>query len=264
MKRRTKSIIILLLIFSVLSCGLDEEYHLEQVPENRVTWQSLHNASIDLPNLVPTYARGYVIFYKIYISELLVDSIQLSSHELTLINPTLNSDYNSIFPSTDPTVITNTNVSNLFSTRNYYQLFYFKNPDSESSLPRNGVTIELFFPTNRETPTLTIDPNSSNPDIYPLYRSLGSVGSFFEALPDRYFINSTSGEEAITNNDNIITTPPDFKNRDVARTNSTNPQTSLFTYVNMYVVPVGFDDRTFNNIYGKPTHVGIFRLPLDS
>ncbi|MCL2066081.1 MAG: hypothetical protein FWG99_01280 [Treponema sp.] len=244
----TRSSIIILFALIMLSCGLEEYYYLEQVPEEYIEAEFVNKATVRLPSLTAHYATNYGIFYRIYISGHLTDSIQLSSADLGLINSTLAADYSAIYPSTDPTSTSiNTAIGTLFRNRRYYELA-LDGTNIRNVLTRNGGTLIFEFSTvPGEVPTLSL--NAGTP--IPLFRSNGE-GTFIPE-PDRYFFNSPDL------NDNAKTT--ETINAD------TNPNTGIqegafrYTYVSLYVVAMGMDDRNFSTIFSKPTHIGIFKLP---
>jgi hypothetical protein len=253
---------VLIVVFMLSACGLEEDYSLYQVPQGNIRVVFCNTATITLPSVVPpsvvpspsdSLARGYTIFYRIYISGVEYSGT-ISSQSYSALNPSLSSDYNSINPYTDPTTTTNANIGRLFANRNYYKLFLYneasqtddKVNDARTVLLKSGGTAVIDFPSvSGEDPTLKFNSQS-----YLLYRSNGEGD--FNPVPDRYFFNS----DAIKNNDNATST----KNADVAANTSATSTSEHYTYVSMYIAMTGFDDRTFTTFYGKPTHIGVFRL----
>jgi len=229
-----------------LSCGLEENYYLESVPQIRITRVKNNSATINLPSLTQSYATHYSIFYRIYISDKNIDSeIQNSDAELGGINPSLLNDYGNILPYTDPTNTSSVNadIGNLFRVRSYNEL-ELDEADIKTKLSKNGGTVVIDFPPNN-VPTLT--RNGESP--IRLYRSTG--GGDFTPQPDRLFFNS----DDINNNNKAINTI----NADVApNTTAGQPR---YTYVSMYIVTVGSNLQEFNQIYSKPTYISIFKLP---
>jgi hypothetical protein len=238
----------LIAVFMFSACGLEEDYYLEQVPQGNIQVVFSDTATITLPPVTPIYARGYTIFYRIYISREAYSGT-ITSQFYSALNPSLSSDYNSFSAYTDPTTTTNANIGSLFANRNYYKLFLFNEAsqtydDARRVLLKSGGTAVINFPSSGQFPTLTF-----NSQPYLLYRSNGEGD--FSPVPDRYFFNS----DAITKNENAINTI----NADVAA-NTLSSDGNRYTYVSMYVATTGFDDRTFATFYSKPTHIGIFRL----
>jgi hypothetical protein len=226
-----------------LSCGIEEHYYLEPVPQIRITRVLNTAATINLLPLTQSYATHYSIYYRIYISDLLTDGeIQNSSDGLGRINQSLLSDYNIIYPYTDTSnTALNTDIGNLFRARSYYEL-ELKGFDIKSKLPKSGGTVDIKFLANSGEPTLTRNGDG----IFILSRS--NDNGTFALLPDTDFFYSN---ELVSN-----TTTDKTKNADVAP-NSANGH----AYVSMYIVSVGTDLVNFTPIYSMPTHISIFKLP---
>jgi hypothetical protein len=247
-KRPQKRILLFLVFYAVSvlvsTCGLEEYYYLPQVPEINIRTEFNTSATIDLPRLDTTqfyYAQNYKIFYRIYISDLNTTS---NDTPLNNISSTLLSDYNLIWPNTDPTSTTaGTPANTLFTNRNYYELFIENSNRGENIdniLTTNGGNVSIVFPTAQGSyPVLTIN-NSSE------YRLLRSDYFFsINSLDDkRYFRNTT-----------------DINVSDYA---DLVPRTGLprtFAYVSMYIVASGINPNVFTPIYSKPTHISVFKLP---
>jgi hypothetical protein len=239
--QKTLVIFVLCLLF-LLSCGINEYYYLPQVPENGIERIFNTEAKINIPsnllNQVDHYATGYVIFYKIYISNVPFGTIT----EILNNNPRINSDYIMLFPYTDPSNTTSITSLTTFSGRGFYELELEGTNIRNTVLSKNGGNFSIQFPPiNGEIPYLEYNGNR-----YFLFRSNG--GGTFNPKPDRYFLSSSDLNEYA----NAVSTI----NADV----SGQSGISEFAYASMYIVAVGQDPRNFSRLYGKPTHINIFLL----
>jgi hypothetical protein len=234
--------VVYLFLLAFISCGIDEHYYLPQIPESQITRTLNDTAEINIPsNLLSSvdhYATGYVIFYKIYIS---------SSDNSTIIdilnsNSRIASDYNSLFSYTDPANTTSITSLTTFSSRGFYELELEGANIRNTVLTKNGGNIIIKFPlTSGEKPFIEFSGSK-----YILYRSTG--GGVFTPVPDRYFFSSPELNDFA----NAIQTV----NADVSGQNGV----SEFAYASMYIVTVGQNPSTFQRLYGKPTHINIFKL----
>ena len=257
-------LVVFLFVLGLAACGIDEIFYLPQAPEPNNSTISF--SEIDLPpiNLADFYyAQNYKIFYRIYLSLLALESIT----NLSEINQTLSSDYNYFQTYTNPD---NSEVirATTFSGRNYYELNYNVGNDGSTGqvisnlLPNNissstniSKKIRIEFPLTDIYPYITIDGGQP----FNLFRSnIGTSGGSFTPEPNRYFLgaselrdNSKAGPR-IDNQDNII-------NRDIAP-QSGNSGISEIAYVSMYIVIAGGNPIDFTTVFGKPAHLGIFRL----
>jgi len=225
------------------TCGLEEYYYLPQVPEINIKTVLNTSATINLPPLTSFYyAQSYKIYYRIYISDL-----NTSSNETAVFNSistTLASDYNAIYPNTDPTSTTSgTPADTLFNNRSYYEL-ELDGADISNFLSISGGNIFISFPTRQGGyPVLSLN----NGDQYRLKRS----GKLISPKPaDRYFQNTadlSAPENANSNN-----------NADVAGRYGLSRN---YAYASMYVAAMGTDQSSFTPIFSKPTFISVFRLP---
>jgi len=248
-----KTTVIHLLCFFLLTCGIDEYYYLPQLSENRIIRQVNTRAEIDIPpNMLDSvsfyYATGYVIFYKIYTS-----NDNNNNVDILRTFPRISSDYSGLFPYTDPTNATNIPSLNTFSSRGFYQL-ELENIDIKTTvLSKNGGTFIIEFPTRPgDSPYIRYNGNPYN-----LLRSRGTnVGeSPFNPIPvDRYFIGSDDLKNFAYASQTSPTVNADVSGQSGIPANA---------FVSMYIVAVGSNPRNFNKLYGKPTHISIFKLPSD-
>ncbi|MCL2720129.1 MAG: hypothetical protein FWD47_02175 [Treponema sp.] len=234
------SVIVCLFFFNITftSCGIEEYYFLPQVQElpgynliNTVNTES----NINIPP-IPSfyyYATGYIIFYRIYLS----NHGAGSSENPNLINPTLLSDINYFQPFTDPTNNSSFIGSNTFPNRRYYEL---------TQINAAGGNLFIRFPTNiGEYPTLSLNGSAH----VNLNRSSTIVSSRPEG--DRSFRNTSE----LNNNENATASI----NADVAPASGATGH----AYAAMYIVTVGQNPENFNRIYSKPTFISVFKLPND-
>ena len=241
MNRFRKPAIVFLFSF-FLSCGIEEYYFLPQVPENNITSTLTDSATIMLPSITQYYyATNYSIFYRIYISDLSEASIQTSN--LSRINSDLSRDYGLLSRYTDPTG-TSVTTSNTFETLRYYEI-ELDGEDVENIFTKNGGTLMIRF---RYIPGSYPTVSLNNGIEINLRRS----GQLTSPRPqgDLSFRNTSELNDEANATAEI--------NADVAgRTGITD----RYAYVSMYIVARGYNSEIFSQIFGKPTHINIFRLP---
>jgi hypothetical protein len=242
MIRQKPFVIPAILILLTFSCGIEELYYLPQIPESQITAEMNTDARVIIPaNLlsqVDHYATGYVIFYKIYIS----NSDNNTVIDILNNNSRILSDYNSLFSYTDPTNATSITTLTTFSGRGFYELELEGTNIRNTVLSKSGGTFDIKFPlTPGEKPYIEFSSTR-----YSLYRSNG--GGDFTPVPDRYFFSS----EELNDYANAISTV----NADVFGQSGI----SNFAYTSMYIVAVGSNPTTFQRLYGKPTHISVFKL----
>jgi hypothetical protein len=234
-------IYVLFISAAFLSCGIDENYYLPQIPEGNIITALNTEAVVYLPPISDDkyyYAGSYTIFYRIYISNFLTES----STELSQISPSLASDYNFFSQITNPTNTSAITSSNTFRNRNYYEI-EFEGTDIASILPKSGGTLRISFPTFLgDYPTASIDEGQE----YRLSRSGQLISP--EPRNDLYFRNTLELRIYENANANI--------NADVAG----RIGEMQYAYVSMYIAAVGTNPDNFMPIYSKPTHISVFRL----
>jgi len=244
MNRLKAPVIFALCILTLLSCGIDEIPYLPQVSEGVISTEKTSRANISLPSLtgIP-YATGYVIYYKIYIINLRYESVP----ELINKNSKISSDYSALKSYTDPTNTSSIPSLNTFKSRGFYELELEKSNIRNTVLSPSGGTVIIQFPL---ADGIINKPYINDPDN-PIYRS--TDGGAFNPKPTgpgyRYFFSSPEMNDYA----NAIPTV----NADV----SGQSGVSEFAYVSMYIVAVGTNQSNFSRLYGKPTHISIFKLP---
>jgi len=247
-----KNLVLLLTVFlacnGLITCGIDEYYYLPQVSEGGIRINLNTEAVIELEPITPPgtgeyyYAVSYTIFYRIYTSNFLTSS----STDIAQISPILVSDYNFFSQYTNPTNTTSVTSLNTFRSRNYYEL-EFEGTDKVSILPKSGGTFRIRFPTSLwGEPTATLSTLNDGQE-YKLLRSSQLISP--QPRDDLLFRNTPELRSYENINDNI--------NADVAgRTGEMQ-----YSYVSMYIVASGVNPNNFTQIFSKPTHVSLFKLP---
>jgi hypothetical protein len=242
------------------SCGLEDYIYLEPVDIAYAT--GVTNATIVLPNNSSnSYFRFYTIFYRIYIGDQSPLSMMTSS-DRNLFNPTLASHYNTLEPYTTNDNVSPNAIGTVFSSLRYYPLYFSLDKLNEIALyqilgtqnygaispPSAGDTISLSFTDSTKGPFMTLS-NAPGNEFY-LFRSRD-----FTPHPDRLFFNTT-GSSSITDA-SIITNSVNADVEPKSNIIEANPKT---TYVSMYILATGID-QNYTQIFSRPKHIGIFRLP---
>ena len=231
-----KSLHLIIPAVLIISCGIEEYYYLPQVPEGNISVQFTSFASINIPAITESYASGYIIYYRIYLS----DRDLVSFDNLSVINPYLLNDFNLLFPYTDPSNNTLVTTANTFSNRNYYELNY--------TISRNGGRLEINFPTFNDSPTASLDGGAAQ-----TLRRAASLLNTSLPRDDPFF------RSRIDLRTNAYATSA--VNADVAPMQGSNPPfQSQYAYAAMYIAAIG-QNNSFTRIYSKPTFIGVFRLP---
>ena len=243
-----KKLAILLTFSLFLSCGIQENYYLPQVPDSYIT-KTLNTAAVlNIPSINSYYfSRGYRIFYKIYISDFTINA-GINPSDMVNINSALVSDYNNLEPVANPVNTTTITNANTFISRSYFELQLEGTNDISEVLTSAGGTVNIdFLYIPGIHPVLTINGKSYN-----LLRSTGEGTRTFSPVPeDRYFFSTLE----LNDYENAVSEI----NGDVARGRTGE---SDFAYVSMYIVAVGQDPVGFGRVYSKPTLINIFRLPF--
>jgi len=230
-----KSIGLIVFLSITLSCGIEEYYFLPQVDDIVSIIDT--ETDINVPSLSSySYAEGFSIFYRIYLS----GEPSGSTDSISLISQSLVNDYYSLRPLTDPTNISSIPSFNTFTNLRYYELEF----DPGFSIDKSGGSYKIIFHTGGQPPE--ISKNGGQP--YKLRRS----GNYNTKLPNDgnfYFLGSSE----LINNSNAISSV----NFDVAP-GSGSPE---YAYAAMYIVAVGYNPVNFTRIFSKPTLINIFILP---
>jgi len=253
-----------LLSFCLLTCGIEDYYYLPQIPQNYIQWELNTEASIIIPS-IPTgstdfyYATGYIIFYKIYLSNHFTDSSDITG----LINQTLVNDYNAFLPLTDPANTTSIPALDSFSRRNFHELVFINTTNNAQVHPLNtsGGILNIRFPTNDlDYPTAVLRNSANTVTIFE--SNLGRTSTLYYFRDNRWqsdiaepkddpFFQNTAG---LNDNSNATSSV----NSDVAAFSGGTP---FHAYAAMYIAAVGQNPANFQRIYSKPTFISVFKLP---
>ncbi|MDR1238880.1 MAG: hypothetical protein LBK27_02085 [Treponema sp.] len=229
------------------ACGIEDYAFLYPVSEGRIS-PNAHSANIDLPAVEiveAQYFTNYVIYYRIYISNMLENGVITTPEQMSQINPALASDYTNLYyytsnnPSSTETIYSS---MALFGNRRYYALALEGNNINLvlNSLSPQRLTLEFAGPP----PFMQLGSGAP----INLWRSTNNGA--FTPSPDRRFVNTPDLYASANATVDI--------NADVAdKTGSSN----LYTYVSLYIAKMGRDIRTLTPIYSAPTFIGIFKLP---
>jgi len=246
MNRLKTLLIFTLCLFALLSCGVEDILYLPQVSESGIVRELTNKASISLSPLTDSYATGYVIFYKIYI---ISPPGYGTIPELINNNTRISNDYSTLYRFTDPTNASSIPSLTTFSSSGFYELELYGVNIRNAILSKSGGFFNIEFPLTPGVRPNILSLNSADSGTrYPLYRSNG--GGTFNPKPDRYFLSSTDLNDFA----NAISTI----NADVSGQNGVGNEG--VAYASMYIVAVG-TNQNFSRVYGKPTHISIFKLP---
>jgi len=236
-----KTSVILLLCFFLLTCGIDEYYYLPQVSEGGIIRQFNTKADISIPsNLINQiyYATGYVIYYKIYTS-----NEDNENYDILRTYPRISTDYNGLYSYTDPSNATSLPSLTTFSGRGFYEL-ELEGINIGTVLSTNGGAFSINFEQRPGTEPFIV----YNGNKYNILRSNGE-GKFNPKPGDRYFFSSDDLKDYANANSTI--------NADVSGQSGITQN----AFASMYIVAVGTNPKNFTKLYGKPTHISIFKLP---
>ena len=247
---------VVISIIFLLSCGIEDIPYIGNI--DQVFYQDINSATVQLPSYSGVNFSYFIIFYRIYIasSDANLSGRIETADQRNLINPALNSDYNSLYSLTDTTNnwVNTSNLENTFFNRRYYKL-ELEGANINNVLTNvtfnDTLTIEFPGPPG-EIPTLSLTGGGT----YYLQRANNGPGINFNPLPDtRYFQN----HQDLYNNGNAFVSSgtPTYINADAA--GNTSVATTRYTYVSMYIAAVGRDILTA--VYSQPAFLGIFRLP---
>jgi len=226
----------------LFTCGIEDIYFLPQVPEINIRTDFNTTATIYLPSLSSYYyAQNYIIFYRIYISDRFESGTINTPSIRSTISPSLESDFNAIYPNTDPTNTTSGIAANILFPGRYYFELELEGVDINNILTKNGGNISILFSNIGDKLVLLF-----NGIEYPLKRSKKLITP---KPSDKLFQNTTE----INDFDNA----KPINNADVSARLGVQGN----AYASMYVVAAGMNPVAFTPIYSKPTHISVFRLP---
>jgi len=246
-------------LFCLLSCGLESFYYIDNIPYSDIN--TTVSATITLPSSgdegYGNYFTNFIIFYRIYISDIQesgrIAEAATNNVNNKLLNTALNSDFASLYPITDKTstTVSTANLENTFLTRKYFKL-ELENADIVRVLGSGslGRRLTIFFTGETgKKPTLTLD----NDVPINLLRDSTSIGNNASSvMRRRNFLNHPD----LYNPANAVAEV----NADVARDSKTNAD-FRYTYVSMYIAATGKSyELPPRSIYSQPTFIGVFRL----
>ena len=249
MRKRYKSLYFFLFPLALLflgTCGLEDYPYIYPVPQSNITQELNYRALVRIPtNNSGTTFSNFVIFYRIYVSNIPESSTNRDTYNV--INSSLASDYNSIFPYIDSDTLVNTNMDTLFRGKGFSYL-YLQNDNIDNVLSSSvlGSTVIFDFSSAKQ-PTMSIGSAE-----YVLWRSNGN-GTFTPLPADRFFIN----REDLWKPENINNTT----NADVVNKSGIGPGDPHYTYVAMFIAAVGIDVGSYSNIYSTTSLIHVFQLP---
>jgi hypothetical protein len=238
---------------SLASCGIETYKYLDWVDPG-IPMRLNTTAYVTLPDEQYSYFRYFVIYYRIYISDLPVETVDTGL--LAQINSSLHSDYNYFLSYTNSQSTTvPTTMGNTFSGRKYFSL-ELEYASIESVLDSGGKVVTLDFSDN--PPTLVMGDIRTPPSTpyarYQLSRNTRSGNTPY--ANNYYFVNSDD-----INNAAHISADSSNINQDIQKNDQGSASGPKYTYASMYIVAHGLDDSNFTNIYSIPTFIGVFRLP---
>ena len=268
MKKRTNILLCIIPLFFLLSCGLEEFYYIDYIDDANIDIITYESTIIRrLPsNTSPgydTYFDHFNIFYRLYLSNTPYSSVFPDTSHFSVINSTLNSNFSSIYSTTDKTSTSfnSENLENFFYTRDFFKLALYdvaagKILDADSVLSKSilGGSLEIIFSGNTgDIPMLRI----SNKEYY-LLRADKRSDLTFKTRPKehRFFLSEEEIRDiAYLNKDDL-----NNYNADVAKLSSADE--TYYCYAMMYICAQGITgDMPPRPIFSQPSFLGVFRLP---
>ena len=229
------------------NCGLEDYPYIYPVPQSSIVQEMNNRAIVYLPASNSTAFNNFIIFYRIYVSD--IPQASTTKNTYSAINSMLSSDYNSISPYIDSDTHVNTNLDSLFTNRGYkYLQLDGVDIDAVLSSGSLGSALIFDFPASAasELPTMTIGGS-----VYTLRRSNGN-GVYNPQPPDRHFHNT----EELWNSANInANTNADVVNK------SNMSDGARYTYAAMFIAATGLDTNTWSFLYSTPSLIHVFQLP---
>jgi hypothetical protein len=253
-----------LILWCVLSCGLDSISYLDNIPESN--YRDVTGATVMLPSgYIESYSDFFdyfVIYYRIYISGVRTTGRIDTDTARTNINSMMNNDFIYLERYTDTVSTTVYPLTHdTFPSRGYYKLElegpvanYINTVLGSSSL--GNLLAISFNQSPGDDPVLILNGNR-----YVLQRAIRGPGINFAPIPSRRFLNDQqlyNSSNAISPSQSSTYTNADVYGRSVTEENGLP---SRYTYVSMYIVAQGTDhDMPPQTIFSQPTFLGIFLL----
>jgi hypothetical protein len=246
---------------SLVSCGIEMYKFLYPIDPSRISMLLNTTAYITLPSNEPYYFRYFIIYYRIYISDLPVESVDTGL--LAQINPALHSDYNYFLSYTNSqSSVAPSTMGDIFTSRKYFALELARvagAPLIESILDTTGGgVITLDFSANPQfKPSLIMGDLREEPGATRRQLSRNTRNNNTPYANKYFFVNA----DAVNNSAHIsANSDSSHINQDVQK-NDQSGAGPKYTYASMYIVAHGLDSDNFTNIYSIPAFIGIFRLP---
>jgi len=234
-------------LFILASCGIDDYPYIYPIPQSDISQELNSRATVRISsNNMSSNFTHFVIFYRIYVSN--IPETSTIRENFRVINPTLASDFNAIFPYIDSDTLVNINMDQLFRNRGYQYLSLDGNFNIDSVLGRSVLGNTLVFDfSSHKPPTMSIGAST-----YTLRRSNGN-GLFSPQPGHRQFINSEPLWRTENINQNI--------NADVVGHSGLGPLDNRFTFAALYIAGVGINESNYSTIYSTPSLIHVFLLP---
>ncbi|MCL2381540.1 MAG: hypothetical protein FWC64_08085 [Treponema sp.] len=258
-------------LLSLGGCGLLVGMpFIDPVPQGNVMPSGNDFATINLTNYFPhDDFENFIIFYRIYVSAFPVEFTPAPGPTFSGINPTLQTNYNTVHRFIDNDDLVGQNMTNIFRAggMNFWPLaFANANDPNFHEVPVSQVLGSNIFARPQGDRFLVFDfsgllPNPvmriglSNPQEFVLLRATGHLAQniHFDPRPDRFFRNS----DDLRYRGYLVA---DF-NADVADRAGIPEMDRTLTYVAMFIVAIGTDPHTFANVYSTPALIHAFLLP---
>jgi hypothetical protein len=194
------------------------------------------------------YFSHFAIFYRLYISDIYEQSP--SESNFSIINSTMNSDYNRVKPYIGNDSMGSSSIASLFSGMNYYTLAVEGELSIDSILSASSFNRTLVIDFSQYPGSIPFIRYDTSNTQYRLQRS-GGGGNFVLLPAHGYFTNSPE----LRNPDNIS---QQHINADI--TDKANAD-RRYTYIAMYIVALGLDPQTYVQLYSSPAFAGVLCLP---
>lgn len=232
----------------LVSCGLETYVYFYPVTDIFTpSGGTSRTSTITLPSSQPPEFTNYLIYYRIYLTNLSNAEVPtftgVTSDILYAVNPQLASHYAYLEQFTLDDYTPTSSIDMEFRNRGYFALSV--SPDGINEKPIEQVldtitgTLQIMF-FDDPYPSLTDTSNNK----YYLFRAKD-----FTSQPGRRFTNPDQLENY---------TPTNLVNADVQFKADVSP--TPYAYVSMYIVASGYDTY-YAPIYSRPTLIGIFPIP---
>jgi hypothetical protein len=242
------------------ACGLEDYPYIFPIPQG-IIFRSMNDFSrvpIPTDNAGNPYFRNFVIFYRIYISNLLLSDT--ASPDVFLgINPALSANYIEFERFIDSDTLINVNMDRVFQGRRYKYLSLLTLPadlniNNELSSSILGHTLEFDFSTDAVNqwgaPVMQVYAGGILLRTRILWRSADGFSP--QPAGNRNFFNRDELWDSGFLNDQF--------NADVQGHPAHNPGISTYTYAAMYIMAMGYDSN-HSPIYSTPSRIHVFLLP---